>query len=209
MTVHARSDIAAVSISQQHGGCGEVHSRPVHGGAPVKVWALTCGQCETVLAKDSNWSVTLAELPETPDEIVLREDRAKRAEQDRLDNFNQLPEHLAKALAPLVAQIASAGYGSIPQAIAAMDRLCRNGHRNAADAKFCSSCGSSMAEGVPSDHAPDPAPEPELSATRPVLPDNIEDLPMPQLRALAAELGVATTRSKAEQVALIKEAVGG
>lgn len=206
MTIHARSDIAAVSISPAHGGCGEVHSRPVHQGAPVKVWALTCGQCETVLVKDSNWSVTKSEIPETPDETTEREDQEKRGAKDQAEATRQALEKLG-VLPEVMAQFMAFVTGSQPvQALPAMDRLCRNGHRNVAGAKFCSDCGSSMDEGVPVDRAPEP--EPELSATRPALPDNLDDLSMPQLRALAAELGVATTRSKAEQVAMIKEAVG-
>jgi hypothetical protein len=41
-------------------------------GAPVKVWALTCPQCEDFLRSDPHWSSTISKIPETYDETIDR-----------------------------------------------------------------------------------------------------------------------------------------
>ena len=74
MTVYARNDLASTTISEAHGGCGNVHTRPAPGGNPVAVWSLTCAQCEDHLRHSADqWSTTAAEIPETHDETKGRE----------------------------------------------------------------------------------------------------------------------------------------
>ena len=144
MTVHARSDIAAVTISPAHGGCGDLHSRPVVNGAPVKLWSLTCPSCEDFLRKDSHWSGTISGVPETPDEKEYREDQEVKG---RLDQQNQTAEALAKL----------SSLGDLPAAIAQLANLmnsrpaetgptCSNCNTpSVANAKFCGNCGTSVA----------------------------------------------------------------
>lgn len=153
MTVYARSDIAAVSISPAYGGCGATHSRPAPGGDPVPIWGLTChGGCEDFLRSDAHWSPTHTGIPETPDEVAHREDMERRGALEQqestakalmeLSKLGTLPEVLATMLKHVtVGQLESAP----------MMRLCLNGHQNTTDARFCHMCGNSMDEGVRSD----------------------------------------------------------
>ncbi len=103
MTVHARSDISGVSISEAHGGCGQTHSRPVVNGAPVEKWALTCPKCEGFLRFDPTWSAIRDSVPETPDEVTAREDRTKRTEHDTQRLMSQAVSALPEILAQMVA----------------------------------------------------------------------------------------------------------
>lgn len=82
MAVYARSDVSHVAISAVHGGCGKSHSRPVHNGAPVQVWELSCPQCEDHLRSDPLWAPMPGQVPETPDEKVSRESSEKRTQLD-------------------------------------------------------------------------------------------------------------------------------
>lgn len=115
MTVYARNDVCAVSISPTHGGCGMTHSRPVEEGAPVKHWALTChGGCEDYLRHDPLWASTPQNIPETQDETDIRLDVEKRNQIEQaarnvqaLENLGQLPEALAAALAKFATQSAT------------------------------------------------------------------------------------------------------
>lgn len=177
MAMHARSDVSAVSISPAHGGCGETHSRPVHQGAPAKLWTLECDKCETHLIKDAHWSRTLSGIPETPDEKAHREDQEQKG---RLDQQNQTAEALAKL----------GSLGDLPAAIAQLAQMFANpehAQKNASgvpcascgvvlrpNAKFCAECGSKVVEAV----------------SNPLPPIDLEALSLPQLKQLAEERGV-------------------
>jgi hypothetical protein len=141
MTVYARGDIASVSISASHGGCGATHTRPVEKGAPAKLWELSCLQCEDHLRADSLWSATMSEIPETPDEKAAREDFDKRGAHDRDQVLAlalaklagvQLPETLLRPLT-----------GHLPH-IPEKPMLCVNSHGNPPGVKYCGECGVSM-----------------------------------------------------------------
>jgi hypothetical protein len=95
MTVYARSDVMSVALSKHHGGCGAVHARPVTHGAPATVWALDCRACEDHLRGDPRWAASPAEVPETPDEIRIREEREKKGELDRSANLETAVQSLA------------------------------------------------------------------------------------------------------------------
>lgn len=184
MTVHARSDVAAVTIAPNHGGCGEVHSRPVVEGAPVKLWSLTCHNgCEDVLRKDAHWSATISGVPETPDEKAYREDQELKGKQDQQ---NQTAEALARL----------ASLGDLPSAIAKLAEMfsgepksreiatlvtctgCGFAHKN--DAKFCPECGLRADVQVPK----------EAGGYGNHLPD-LEELNLQQLKELATERGIS------------------
>ena len=145
MTVYARSDLASVSLSAAHGGCGEVHVRPAPGGKPEQPWALTCGGgCEDHLRHDPLWSTTLSEIPETHDERIGREDFDKRGARDK-DNV------LALALAKLAGvelpeSLLRPITGNMPKAIAMME--CPSGHPGKPGSKFCATCGEPMQQPV-------------------------------------------------------------
>jgi hypothetical protein len=145
MTLYARSDLAAVTVSPAHGGCGSTHSRPAPGGQPENLWQLSCaGGCEEHLRSDPHWSTTLSEIPETYDEKKSREDYEKRGAKD----VNTM---LALALARMTG-------GEIPATVAAMITgnkqhipgviagtiLCVDGHENPAGVKFCNECGAKL-----------------------------------------------------------------
>ena len=142
MPVYARADVDYVGISREGGGCGEGHARPVIQGAPVRVWRLDCPPCSAVLRKDGQWSGTIAEIPETPDETLAREDLEKRGAQTQ-------QQVLAVAMAKLAGMPEAAG---VLQSLAGAHALpaapsvaCPEGHDgNAAGAKFCAECGTAM-----------------------------------------------------------------
>lgn len=86
MAVYSRSDVAAISISPAHGGCGVTHVRPAPGGKPVPVWQLSCPKCEDFLRADPLWSPTSGTVPETPDEMQAREAAEGRTQREQLTN---------------------------------------------------------------------------------------------------------------------------
>jgi hypothetical protein len=224
MTVFARSDVAAVSISVDHGGCGQSHSRPVVEGSPVKLWALTChGGCEDVLRGDNHWAGTPHTIPETPDEVAIRMDVEKRGQADQqtsiMDALNKLsalgalPTVLAQVLSGRTAELGS------PSPIT---QLCRNGHPNQESVKFCGECGADMGDAAnkrpvaalsaPEELAPvetgetvTPA-ETEPEAVTEDLGGDLEGKPLAELRAIARATGAEIANSKKEQIANIVKA---
>lgn len=220
MTVYARSDLDTVALSRDgHGGCGQVHSRPVTNGAPEKLWALTCPQCENHLRTDANWSVTVSGIPETPDEIAEREEREKRGQQEATAATGTALQEIAKQ-GGMNQQMMMAMFNAMNSKglFTVADAMCQNGHAVAATAKFCPECGAPQ-------HGAD-TPEPvraaiadvtdtRLSATQQGVADHIT-LPVPdfesmgirELQTYAAEHGIKTTRSKADQIKLILAAQG-
>lgn len=184
MTVHARSDVSAVTISPESGGCGIVHSRPVDKGAPVKLWSLTCPACEDVLRKDANWSGTISGIPETPDEKAYREDQELKG---KIDQQNQTAEALSKL----------ASLGDLPSAIASLaamfsgepkrDRFDQSktvctgcGETMANKANFCGFCGLRSDVKIPK----------EAGGFGPSALPDLEELDETQLRTLAKEQGL-------------------
>jgi len=145
MTVYPPSSHHMVTVSAGgHGGCGQVHSRPVENGAPVKIWALDCPQCENHLRSDTSWATTLSEIPETYDEKLAREDFDKRGARDK-------DQVLALALAKLAGvelpeSMLRPITGNLPKAIALME--CPAGHPGKPGAKFCAECGQPMQQPV-------------------------------------------------------------
>jgi hypothetical protein len=140
MSVFARADVAGVSVSPEHGGCGQFHSRPVVQGAPVALWQLTCPQCEDHLRSDPLWSANATKIPETPDEVAQHEDWKRRSERDT--QF-LLALALAKMAGEDVPESMRRALGGKSNAINGTV-LCPNGHEQQAGTRFCPECGAGM-----------------------------------------------------------------
>lgn len=222
MTVYARSDISCVALSKAHGGCGEVHSRPVVDGAPAKLWALTCNNCEDHLRSDSLWSSTISEIPETYDEKSVREDQEKRGQREQADATAHALERLAHLgdLPTVLGKMVELMTGQQPQAALqaenALAHLCRNGHANVNSAKFCGECGASMADAVNTPPKAAIEPTPEVTKTDPeTVPDPSQDVAsydshtVAELRDAAKTLGVSTSGTKAELIDRLQARVDG
>lgn len=209
MTVYARSDLASVTLSAAHGGCGTTHVRPAPGGKPEKIWALDCpGGCEDFLRHDSTWSTTMAELPETYDRRIERERDEKMGKLDRenqlaealisLQNLGQLPAAFAQVVESITGTPANAVAGST---------VCPEGHDNKAGHKFCAECGAPMHAAGPAIEAPAPAaqepPEPPGSPGR---PRRLRDERREVLQQMARERGLDDSGSRADLIARLKPA---
>lgn len=212
MTVYARSDIASVFIpAEGFGGCGVRHGRPVHEGAPVKVWQLDCLACENQLRRDPHWSSTHAEIPETYDQTLIRERDEKMGKLDRenqlaaalieLGKLGNLPQALAQAFAPA---LSAAG-----ATVAGAEMLCPSGHPNAPGQKFCGECGASMHGPAPERQIEPPAP-PQVPS---VPSEDLVSLHPQKLAKKCREAGLNDKGSKAELVARLqahaRQAAGG
>ena len=138
MTAYARSDVVSVTVSRSHRGCGQVHTRPVVNGAPARLWALTCPQCEPYLLKDPLWSATTADVPSTPDEDLARDSAQKSTTRSREDL-------MALALAKIAGLPVAEFLGEITGQVEGRGTVkCAAGHENFPTAKFCAECGASM-----------------------------------------------------------------
>jgi hypothetical protein len=213
MTLYAANDRVAVSVSPDgEEGCGTTHRRPFTNGAPEKLWALDCPQCENHLRHDPGWSTTLSEIPETHDEKKSREDYEKRGAKD----VNTM---LALALARMTG-------GEIPATVAAMITgnkqhipgviagtiLCDEGHENPAGVKFCNECGAKL--DMRDARALEPPPEPHQDsngdADGPVTAGGrkprLRDMRHADLIELARAQGLDTTGGRVELLDRIRAA---
>lgn len=228
MGLYARSDVSAVTVGQAHGGCGRTHHRPANDGRPNPVWKLECGPCETHLRSDALWSVTLSEVPETPDETKSREDFEKRGALDRDQVMAlamaklagvELPETLRRPVSglqphiPIVAGqvVCDAGHpneagskfcaecGSALRE--PLKPVCPNGHDVAAKAKFCGECGSSMTPALEAASPVPAAPAPVNGRAKPLKDWRAEDL-----KARARELGLDDSGTRRELLGRLRTA---
>ena len=186
MTLYSRSDQTCVALSAESGGCGEPHSRPVTRGAPVKLWALDCPACESVLRGDRKpkilkhkieggrvvgqeripdaspmWGTTPDTVPLTPDEERTNTVRSERG---------RMQIEMLQALAAL----RSTGIEVPPEALWLLERelpagvlqgtvVCANAHDVPAGSAFCPQCGVTMAARAAVEA---PAPEPAVDLGR-------------------------------------------
>lgn len=219
MTVYARSDVSAVTISTDHGGCGKIHSRPVVEGAPAKLWGLTChAGCENFLRADPLWASTPQTIPETPDETAHRLDVERRGQVEHQTSMAQALNDLAKlgSLPEILARFVNQNAAHVETA--PVNHLCRNGHANGPTVKFCGECGANMLDAAnkqpvaalsgPETSAPAeqevtviPA-EPEAEAVT----EDLDGKSLAELREIARGVGAEIARSKAEQIDNIKQA---
>ena len=194
MTVYARNDLAYENISPAHGGCGQPHSRPVEKGAPAKIWALTCPSCENHLRGSDLWSTTVAEIPETHDELSEREDYEKRG-------ANDIQTMMALALTRMTG-------GEVPDTVARMidgsklhlpaqaKVLCPpHGHANPPGVKFCGECAAPMRDAAPAGSLPPGKPAPDLA-----------DLHPQKLRKMCREQGLDDSGTRPEMLARLEVA---
>lgn len=228
MTLYARSDILETNISQVHGGCGRKHVRPTKETSDtelVDIWEIECPTCAEALKEHPDFAGTTAKIPETPDEKADREEQEGRGQRETtaataasLAKISELPE-LFRQMPGMFAQFAvalNAQNGVIPGAAV----QCGSGHAAPAGSVFCPQCGERMAHALgqvgpaqvrlTQDALPEDALKAaELIARNEAAPatGDLADKSMAELRAIAQAHGVATTRSKAEQLALLR-AVG-
>lgn len=204
MSLWARSDLASVTVSAAHGGCGTVHIRPAPGGVPVQPWKLDCDACGDYLRSDGHWSVTPSEIPETHDEKVSREDFEKRGAKDkdailtlalaRLAGIDsaELPESLTRMISGAPLHVPVQGMLECP-----------NGHGQPGGAKFCNQCGSPMSAPVTKAalDAPERRAEPPAAGSSPragFTPQRLSDARLDQLQALARERGLGDDGTRKE-----------
>jgi hypothetical protein len=203
MTVYARSDVMSVALSTSHGGCGATHTRPVTQGVPDAVWQLNCVACENHLRHDPLWATMPADVPETPDEERIREDRDKKGalDRDRLltdailtiaQSQGNLPEQLARALLAL--------NGQVPETV---DRPCRAGHPNKPDSRFCSTCGVTLEDAEPVsivESAADPTEPGVPTDPDPTIVSDLTAMSLRDLRTLAQDRGLDIVGTKAQLI---------
>jgi len=212
MSLWARSDLASVSVSAAHGGCGEVHVRPAPGGNPVQLWKLDCEACADYLRSDPHWSVTASEIPETHDEKLAREDFERRGAKDKdaimtlaiakiagIDP-SQLPESLTRMISGQPLHIPLAG-----------QMECPSGHAQPPGMKFCGECGAPMSAPVtkaalsaPERHAEPPAAAP--SPQHGPAPQRIRDANSETLRALCRAHGLDEGGKRSDLIIRLSQA---
>jgi hypothetical protein len=140
MPVFARSDVLCVTVSRHHGGCGEVHRRPVtQDGEPATLWKLDCPLCQAHLAHDPLWSGNQGTIPATPDEDTAIENSNTLFSRNRDDIMTM-------ALARLAGLPEGGLLRGGDTAKAARQALvkCQDGHDNFPGTKFCGECGTRL-----------------------------------------------------------------
>lgn len=200
MTVYARSDVMGVTLSREHGGCGATHSRPVTHGAPVKVWGLSCPTCEDHLRSDPNWAVDPEEIPETPDEVKLRESREKRGEKTVAANLEASIASLASSqegIQRLMTVMTAALAGANPAVAQALSAL-----TSAATTPFEGETDLTPADPSHADHATVTQAEVEDEPSDTL---DLTKLTVKDLRALARDRGLADTGNRAQLLERLNE----
>lgn len=81
MRLYARSDVAAVIVPAESGGCGSLHARPVIDGAPASMFILECPACTSWLKDDPQWATDKLKIPLTPDEESVAAEMEKKGDQ--------------------------------------------------------------------------------------------------------------------------------
>jgi hypothetical protein len=201
MTVYARNDLAAVTISEAHGGCNQAHARPAPGGVPAATWELHCDKCEDFLRHDPLWSVTSVEIPETYDETKARENFEKRGAKDK-----------DAILTLALARLAGIGQDELPESLTRMisgvpahvpaEMECPQGHGQPAGRKFCAECGSPM-HGAPAAAAIE---QPAKAAEPPAQRARLQDLTLPRLQKLARDRQMDSEGTRSDLIARLRAA---
>jgi hypothetical protein len=162
---------------------------------------LSCSQCEDHLRSDPLWAASPADIPETYDEKLNREDFEKRGAKDKdaimtlaiakLAGMN--PDDLPESLTRMI----SGAKAHVPATVE-----CPDGHANPLDQKFCGACGIPLHD-IPL--RPDPpafdldlgaapvVPEPPESPPAVALPSNtkMRGMKREELVTLAAGAGLS------------------
>lgn len=214
MTLYARSDVAAVIVPAESGGCGlrGGHARPVINGAPQHPWGLACAPCEDYLRvhMPDHWSSTTAEIPETHDEKLSRENFEKRGAKDkdailtlalaRLAGIDsrELPESLTRMISGVPAHL--------PAASALLE--CPSGHLQQPGQRFCGECGQPMSRPVPAAAvaAPEPPPAPSAAPVADARVPRMRDGRIDALRAFAEASGLDGAGTRADLISRLSNA---
>lgn len=209
MTVYARSDVCYVAISKEHGGCGTGHARPVVYGAPAQVWELTChGGCEDFLRHDALWSVTPQTIPETFDETSTREDVEKRSQMEHAASQGETNKLIALALARLAEQGELTG-NALHALLGALKPELAVEVQKGAPHRVIEGTRSASPE-IEDAPAPDDSEDGSEPASAPQdAAAELEALSLADLKEIATSRGLPTTRAKADQIAIIREAEEG
>lgn len=160
MGLYGRNDVMSVSVPSTSGGCGVTHSRPVADGVAADEWDLekTCVTCAGSIKGDPLWAAMPAEVPETPDERMIREDAEKRGERAIKKSQEKLSVQQGELNQRIVELLERSGTGGgtaapDPELIAAL---------------VAQEVQKALAAINGSGHAPVPVPEPELTEAVPV-----------------------------------------
>ena len=204
MSVYARSDLAAVTVSEAHGGCGQTHSRPAPGGIASAVWHLDCAVCSDHLRHDPHWSVTAVDVPETYDETRARDDFDKRGAKDR-DLLRDLA--LAKIAGLDIPETLRRQLSGIPAHIPG-ELICPSGHPSAPGQKFCGECGSVMSAAVAKGALPaaQEAVEPPGDDGGDRKPRRLRDARLDELQALARDKGLDDSGTRSDLISRLSDA---
>ena len=146
-----------IYVVHAHGGCGEPHQPTRDQGAPAKIWALTCGQCEPSAREIRCGRTTVAEIPETHDEQAEREDYERRGANDIQTMMALGPDpHDRRRGSRTVARMID---GSKPHIPSQVKVLCPPyGHANPPGMKFCGECAAPMRDAAPAGAIRPPGP---------------------------------------------------
>jgi hypothetical protein len=212
MALYAQSSWVECTVPTDNGGCGNTHRRPYVNGVAVHPYALNCPPCEDFLRayNSDQWSVNVADIPETHDEKKAREQADKAGKMDRerqlavaleqLAPLGALPEVLTRFLAQV---------NGLPLAAALPGLLeCANGHASPAGQKFCGQCGSPLSTPAPAAaiSGPQPPPTPRAAPHADVKPPRMRDGRGEVLRAFAKANSLDGTGTRAELVARLGNA---
>jgi hypothetical protein len=157
----------------------------------------------------------MADIPETPDETRVREQREKRAAAEQEKALGNLPGNLAGALGPAFAAALApvlSAMGAQPQDLI----RCEAGHPNLTSAKFCAECGTPMGSLVPGRVVPD-SPQgavsgPQAPPAAPAAPraasgsGRLQDKTLAGLQAIAAEKGLDASGTRKALIGRIRAA---
>ena len=230
----ARNDLDFFKVPPESGGCASPsgHSRPVINGAPVRPWRVECPNCEPFLRERLSdlFSISEADIPETPDEVKGREDFQKRGATDR-DNVLaiamaklagvELPQTIRQAISgaspalPAIAgkMVCEAGHDAEPGSKFCQEcgrpmrrpllAACPNGHQVGAEAKFCPECGSGLSPASLDTPAIEPAPMQAPAGVVRVKP--LKDWRLEDLRAEARNRGLDDSGTRQALLARLRQ----
>lgn len=211
LSIFARSDLAAVTISEAHGGCGKTHSRPAPGGKPAAIWELSCPLgCEEHLRHDPLWATTPAEIPETYDETKIREDFEKRGAKDKDAVLTLALARLAGIPAAELPDSLTRMISGAPMHVPGLIE-CPNGHAQASGLKFCGECGTPM-HGTPPERQLPAAQQPPAATKTPAAGNGggarrrLRDARLDEMQALARMRGLDADGNRSELLARLSAA---
>jgi hypothetical protein len=178
-----------------------------------------------VLRGDAHWAGTPHTVPETPDELAIRQDSEKRGQVEQQTSMATALNDLAKlgalpdVLAQLLGHLGQSTSSSTTAVMSDPNLICRNGHVNRSDTKFCGECGADVQDAVnkqpvaalsvfetasiAEDDVPVTSGE---DPDEPVISD-LDGLTHAQLKEIAKERDLEIAPSKVRQLDIIKKSM--